>query len=183
MCCTRKDPGLQDSSRHLTTHNASPAGLSLLKATHTVIQNSVQRPALCGIKGNWERCKKTGQGHGYNTVYSPPTSERPQLDSSERDGGWHSFLTLIQLKFQSLQQYNNKTTILHVSKSKTLNIFIIQLYLLFIAQICFLSPCSTVFFTKLLGVLETVRIITQDYLGTDHERITPFPRGFFHVKD
>lgn len=145
MYCTSKEPGLQDSSRHLTTQNASPAGLSLLEATHTAIQNSVKWPALCGIKGNWERCKKTGQGHGYNTVYSPPTSVRLQLDASERDSRWHSFLTLIQLKFQSLQQYNNKTTILHVSKSKTLNIFIIQLYLLFIAQIWFLSPCSTVF--------------------------------------
>lgn len=34
-------------------------------------------------------------------------------------------------------------------------------------------------FTKFLGVLETGKMITQDYLGTDHESITPFPQGFF----
>lgn len=60
------------------------------------------------------------------------------------------------------------------------NVFIIQLYLLFIAQICFLSPCSTVFY-KAFRSFETVRMITQYYLGTDHERITPSPQGFFQT--
>lgn len=51
----REEPGLQDSSKHLTTQNASPAGLSLLKATHTAIQNSGKQQPLHSIKGHWEK--------------------------------------------------------------------------------------------------------------------------------
>lgn len=56
--CTREEPGLQESRKHLTTQNASPAALDNIHSN--LAQNGLKWSPLSGIKGNGERCKKTG---------------------------------------------------------------------------------------------------------------------------